>query len=74
MTTLIMFGLAWSWLAALVLGFVILYRWFYGIFKKSKAKADERKKEELRLWAQREIASRAEDEETWHRNQEMKMH
>jgi hypothetical protein len=74
MTAFIMFGLAWSWLAALVLGIVIVYRWFHGIYKKSKTKKDERKKEELRLWAQREIASRAEDEETWHRNQEMKMH
>ena len=74
MTTFIMFGLTWSWLAALVLGMVIVYRWFHGIFKQSKAEADERKKEELRAWAQREIASRTEDEETWRRNQEMDMH
>jgi hypothetical protein len=73
MMTIIMLGLAWSLLAALVLGLVIFYRWSRGIYKRSKVKAEERKKEELRLWAQRQIASRAEDEETWHRNQEMKM-
>jgi hypothetical protein len=74
MMTIIMLGLAWSLLAALVLGLVIFYRWSRGIYKQSKVKAEERKKEELRLWAQRQIASRAEDEETWPRNQEMKMH
>lgn len=74
MTFILIFGLVWSLLAVFGIGFVLLFRLSRRIHNQSKEKAEARKKEELRRWAEHERANRPEDEETWHRNQEMKMH
>jgi len=65
---ILMFGLLWSVLIMITLGIVM-------IRQRLRLKRQLRVKEELRLWAQRERErndpSRVENEETWHRNQEM---
>jgi uncharacterized membrane protein affecting hemolysin expression len=68
MMFILMFGLLWSVLIMITLGIVL-------IRQRLRLKRQLRVKEELRLWAQRERErndpSRVENEETWHRNQEM---
>jgi uncharacterized membrane protein affecting hemolysin expression len=68
MMFILMFGLLWSVLIMITLGIVM-------IRQRLRLKRQLRVKEELRLWAQRERErndpSRVENEETWHRNQEM---
>ena len=65
---ILMFGLLWSVLIMITLGIVM-------IRQRLRLKRQLRVKEELRLWAKRERErndpSRVENEETWHRNQEM---
>jgi uncharacterized membrane protein affecting hemolysin expression len=68
MMFILMFGLLWSVLIMITLGIVL-------IRQRLRLKRQLRVKEELRLWAKRERErndpSRVENEETWHRNQEM---
>ena len=73
MTVIIIFGLVFSVLAVLALGVAIVYQWSSAVHRRAQRKVAAAKKEELRRWAEQQPLLKGEDEETWHKNQEMKM-